>query len=312
LEIRVRSVEETMQLGFETDTGHVYEGANAPQFAVWPNPILSQAKLIESPSDWTDLPQGIWQHPHAWIFREDFFDPVTRIRRGRLYEPGTGATQPRDFAVSAHPFDHEGVRQVAAGRHYTKRLYAYFPCQTFVNRPDHGLGTTLALGQGKTASAWRVIETEVLVSSDILVTLKAFSTFGILPALEVSQIKGIERKSVERAIERVIDSAFRESSISIIEHCRNAATVVLSRWLVGQGADESIKKKDLGDVAKIVEREPYNKLATHNAAEVIRWLHPRSKANEQESKNLRLSVEEDAELAIHALGFILREVGWAK
>ena len=63
---------------------------------------------------------------------------------------------------------------------------------------------------------------------------------------------------------------------------------------------------------KAVEREPYNKIAARNAAEVIRLLHPRGKANEQETKGLRIPVEEDAELAIHALGFILREIDWAK
>lgn len=45
--------------------------------------------------------------------------------------------------------------------------------------------------------------------------------------------------------------------------------------------------------------------------QVVARLHVRGKANEQESKGLRLPVEEDAELCLHALGFVLRDIGWA-
>lgn len=301
-----------MYIGFEEDTGHVYEGANAPQFAVWPSPILSQVKLIESPADWENVPLGISRSPFAWVFREDAYDSVTRIRRGRLYEAVPGCSQPESRPVSAHPFDHEVVREVAAGRGYTKLLFTYWPCQTFINRPDRGLGTTLALGQGQSASAWRVIQTELVISNDVLVTLKAISAFGIVPELDLAKIKDADRQSVERALNRVVDSAFRETPISIIDHCRNAATVILSRWMVAQGANGEIREKDLGNVVKAIEKEPFKKISTSNAAEVIRLLHPRGKANEQESKELRLPVEEDAELAIHTLGFLLRELGWAK
>lgn len=36
------------------------------------------------------------------------------------------------------------------------------------------------------------------------------------------------------------------------------------------------------------------------------------KGIEQHSKSLRLSVEEDAELALQALGFSFREIGWTR
>ena len=57
-------------------------------------------------------------------------------------------------------------------------------------------------------------------------------------------------KPVERALERVVDSAFREMPISVVDHCRNAATVILSRWLVKEGASEVLLKKDLADIGK--------------------------------------------------------------
>lgn len=300
-----------MHIGFEPNTGHVYEGANAPQFAVWPNPVLSQAKLIDHESDWNDLPKGLAQSPFAWVFREDVFDPVTRVRRGRLYEPSSNM-QSQAYSVTAHPFDHEVLREIASNRKLMKNLFAYWPCQSFLNRADRGLGTMLALGQGRSVSLWRVIQTELVVSDDVMVTLKAMSGYGIIPELDGSRLDDNDRQPVERALERVVDSAFREIPISVVDHCRNAATVVLSRWLIKEGAPKELLTKDLADVSRAVERDPYKKVAARNAAEVIRMLHPRGKANEQETKGLRIPVEEDAEMAIHALGFILREIGWAK
>lgn len=300
-----------MHIGFEPDTGHVYEGSHAPQFAVWPSPVLSQAKLIEHESDWNDLPNGLTQSPFAWVFREDVFDPVTRVRRGRLYQPSSN-TQAQAYSVSAHPFDHDDLRKMAANRMLKKNLYAYCPCYAFVNRSDRGLGAILALGYGRTTSAWKVIQTELVVSDDVMVTLKAMSTYGVIPEVDRSEIDDQDRQAVERALERVVDSAFREMPISIVDHCRNAATVILSRWLVKEGASKELLTKDLADVARAVEKDPYKKIAARDAAEVIRKLHPRGKANEQETRSLRIPVEEDAEMAIHALGFILREIGWAK
>lgn len=73
-----------MHIGYDRNTGHVYQGASAPEFAVVPPPLLTQARLVESPADLDALPRGLPQSPLDWVFREDSFDPVTRIRRGLL------------------------------------------------------------------------------------------------------------------------------------------------------------------------------------------------------------------------------------
>lgn len=299
-----------MHLGVERNSGHVYEGYSAPQFAVWPRPAITLATLIESPNGWNRLPRNMSTTPFPWLFREESFDPVTRIRRGRLYESCTGA-QPQIVPVSAHPFDHEAVREIAASRHPTKSLYTYGPCQSMVARPDRGFGTVLALGTGHAASAWRAIQLEVLVDDDILVTLKALSAFGILPEVDFGDLADELRLPVRRAIDRVLDAAFRESPISVVDHCRNAAQVILSRWMVHSGASNSLLAKDLGEVCKAIERD-FNKSAARDAANIVRLLHSRGKANKQETEQLRLAVEEDATLSIEALGFLLRELGWAK
>jgi len=77
-----------------------------------------------------------------------------------------------------------------------------------------------------------------------------------------------------------------------------------------EGAEEALKK-DLAEVNRAVLKAATPLIASHHASEVVRLLHPRGKANEQEFRRLRLAEEEDAELAVHIVGFLLREVGWA-
>jgi hypothetical protein len=85
----------------------------------------------------------------------------------------------------------------------------------------------------------------------------------------------------------------------------------LSRWLVSQGHNRSILAKDLGNVATAIAQPPYEKAGIGWLAQLVARLHVRGKGNEVHSRNLREPIAEDAELALHALGFALREIGWA-
>ena len=297
-----------MYIGYESNSGHVYEGANLPEFPVVPAPLLAQAQLVESASDLDQIPSGIHHHPMSWVFREESFDPVTRIRRGRLYEPYPDA-QPKSCLTRGHPNNQLATHR---GEGLSKSLFTYWPCQTLQSKPRGGVGLSLALGQMKSWSLWRIVQVERLVGDDVLVTLKALAAFGILPDLRGDEIPAQHRASVLRAIDRVLDAAFRESTISVIDQCRNAAAVLLSRWMASKGADDSVLGLDLGALVRRIKEEPHRLAAAASAAEMIRLLHPRGKANEQEAKGYRLAQEEDAEASVHAIGFILRELNWGR
>jgi len=83
------------------------------------------------------------------------------------------------------------------------------------------------------------------------------------------------------------EAAFRETPISVIDQCRNAMAVLLSRWLVAAGHDPSILGADLGKIAEIVGRPPYEKGMVSNLAKVVARLHSRGKSNEAHTKGLR-------------------------
>jgi hypothetical protein len=84
-------------------------------------------------------------------------------------------------------------------------------------------------------------------------------------------------------------------------------------WIEGRtGAARPMLDLDLGKLIVASRSLPSPLTAAAGVAEMINRLHPRGKANEQESRGLRLPTEEDAEAAVHAIGFIMREIGWAR
>jgi hypothetical protein len=300
-----------MYLGIDNQSGLIYEGLGGPDMPVVPTPNVTQAKLIENPEDWASLPSGIFQSPMAWIFREDSFDPVTRTRRGRLYFSPEAQAQPSAHRVVPHPYEDPFGSSAGQGGRQAKSLFTYTACTSLLSEANQGLGLTIALGSPQAASAWRIIQTEVLANGCVMVTLKSLTVFGIVPMLDSSKIDHEFQQSISQAIDRVLDSAFKESPISVIDHCRNAIAVVLSRWLVQKGCDRSILSDDLGRIAGIVAKDPYAIACSSWLAQVVARLHVRGKGNEQHSRSLRAPVEEDAEIAIQALGFVIRDIDWA-
>ena len=158
--------------------------------------------------------------------------------------------------------------------------------------------------------ASQIIQAEVALDDDVVVTLKAKSAFGVLPDVAWDAVPEPHRPQVRAALERVLDSAFRETPVSVIDQCRNAATVVLSGWLVAQGRTD-MAGKDLAVLAKAMEQHAKPMHCAAWLGQTIARLHVRGKSNEQQAKALRLPTEEDAELSLHGLGFLLRDVGWA-
>ncbi|WP_143044820.1 hypothetical protein [Variovorax sp. YR216] len=249
------------------------------------------------------------QSPFSWVFREDTFDAVTRTRRGRLYQ--AEATQPSIRSVAPHPYENPFTRAIGISGQPAKSLNVYSACVALLSMPRRGEGSILALGTARAPSAWRIVQTENLASGDVLVTLKSLSAFGIMPRIDTAKIPEEFRKSVTEAMDRVLNSAFRETPISVIDHCRNALTMLLSRWMVSQGHDRAILSADLGRVAAEVAKAPHEKTGVAWLAQLVARLHARGKGNEAHTKSLRDPVEGDAELAVHALGFALRDTGWA-
>lgn len=300
------------RLGIERSTGLVYEGRGDPTFPTWPTPVVSQATLIEKPADLQKLPGNLDSDPFSLMFRESSFDPVSRVRRGLLFQK-MGTSGWESTSVEAHPASYSDQRDVLVGSgRIRKDLCIYCECSNLLNTPRKGEGMQLAIGARDGYSLWRILQTERTVNSDVLVTLRAESVYGILPAIDRSKISPTHLHKVEAALSRVLDAAYRELPTSVVDQCRNAVCVVVTRW--AQLPEEDEKKRqhpDLGALTKTIREKYPHSSALHSALEIINRLHPRGKDNEVERLELRLVHEGDAELAVHIVGFVLREIGWA-
>lgn len=297
-----------MHLGIEKHTGSVFEGLNGPELPVQPRPTVSQCHLIESEADWGRLPQGLNREAHRWVFREDSFDPVTRIRRGRLYQP-YGTSQPSSTVINRDPLGDNAAGQTGAARLVQLEMYRYIACTGVLAIPNQAYGLTLVLGSGAGVSAYTIVQLEMLVTGDVMATLKAKTAFGVIPDLKESAVPEASRKPVRQALERAVNSAFRETSVSVVDQCRNAMATVLAHFLAAQDNADDLIRKELGQLARLLADRQME--VCGNAAAIVARLHSRGKSNEQHAKGMREPVDEDAEFAVHALGLVMREIGWA-
>lgn len=302
-----------MFLGIDDTTGLVYESVGStPDRPILPIPMVSQARLIGDRSDWDKLPSGYRSGPFTWLFREDSFDPVTRTRRGRLYQSMSNTSYPdQNIRVMPHPFEDPGGRNTGSDGRLRRPLNVYAAGTSLFEQPQRGLGATLALGNKLAASAWRIVDVEITVSDDVMLVLRALSSFGLMPKLDAMKVNERFRDEVARALQKVVDSAFRESPVAVVDSCRDAVALVASRWIWQETLDESILKLDLADVAEKLTAAPRKKLVAANAARTLAILHSRGKSNEQFARGVSPPTEADAEYALYAVALILRELGWA-
>jgi len=73
-----------MMLGLTKHENLVYEGGIGNGRAIWPSPILIPAAFTTSQTDKLEPDSGNMS-PISYIFREDAYGPVSRVRRGRFY-----------------------------------------------------------------------------------------------------------------------------------------------------------------------------------------------------------------------------------
>lgn len=301
------------RLGFDRLSGLIYEGREGPTQPVWPTPALVQATLVSAPFNASDIPGSFESSSHGWMYVDSSFDPTSRIRRGRLFQK-FGAASWEPVQVEAHPAMSSdlGKRSNHGGR-VTKELSVYLECTELLQMPNQGQGLQLALGQRDGYSLWRILQTERLATRDVMLTMRAESAFGIIPALDKSKLPPDSLKAVEAALDRVVNSAYKELPQSVVDHCRNAAVIVISRFMQSvEGLDAPVER-DLGFWISEVRRVFGDKdmVPLRSTLEVINRLHPRVKDNEVHKLGLRPPTESDAEYVVHAIGFLLREVKWA-
>lgn len=277
--------------------GVFFEGDNNDLRAIHPTPIISSFSCSFIHAIGGD----------KIIFREDSFDPVTRIRRGRLYvggkRPGEWPRGRIDYGIF-HPY-------VPSGTAWTPEA-VYDAWRALDIHPQDVNGHVVQIGAYGYLTSWRIVGAELLEIDHVLLTLRANTLLGVLPELitEPADQDGnpIKRADAQRALEALSDAFQRQQPTPTVDVARETARVILTAWI-----GDAARGKDLDDVNKEI---PSSKRITRSTAEILRLLHPRGKSaaiekHAQKGAELRPITEVDAEASVHLISLLLRELGWA-
>ncbi|MHB8231890.1 MAG: hypothetical protein ACYDDB_03190 [bacterium] len=226
------------------------------------------------------------------LFREDNFDPITRIRRGRFYKKSDRGN-PRDCRVPEH---------IGGNPSYTRSLIIYMPYYNI------GKNHLIAIGSGD--SVWRAISIDRISTGEFLVTLKSRNTFGVIPEIDEERIPKIRKQEIISELDHFIDVANRETPGSIVDAARNVAISLIRSYIFANRNDEIILTKDLGELIK--ELKQHEKFISKSAANIINLFHSRNKPNQKTLHGSRSVTEEDSEVTVSLIGLLLQEFGWAK
>jgi hypothetical protein len=289
-----------MMIGVDGNTHLVFEGQGQYGYGIWPTPVLSMATLMDAEFDVGRIPVGTDLLKAQLVFREDSFDPVTRIRRGRLYK--TPGTQPQMWRVHLH------ANIQGSGQSVNMPLHGFDSNQLSGERHKFR-NSLIALGGADAYTLWRVVSVERIVSGEDLLTLRARSSLGTLPELDESKLPEGQLAKVKETLEKLSEAVYRAGPESVIDRARDFAQWSIGTWLAERRDDAALRTLDLWELAGKLEEKDY--AVIRNTGRSIARLHARVKPNVQEEKQTRPITEDDAEFALAASGLLIREFGWA-
>lgn len=266
-----------MFLGIDSENGRLVEGISTSNGRVlFSVPLVSLCKLT---TDRNDLSEGL-DPAYATdkiYFREDFYDPRSRLRRGRVYKANNQSHM--SWMITG-----EGYTKSHIETYSNHSVWAY--CQQNNQRNIYVL-----LGDKSRFTRWKVVDIEVIHTGEELITLKALTAFGLLPEVLDNEVPLESLSRIKNKLQQIVDDMYASSAESTVDNCREAASAIIGSFV-------NQPDKDLGNLITILASSAYEKRMAASAAAVINLFHPRRKASEQVKLGLRTISDEDAQLAV--------------
>jgi len=296
-------------LGIDESQGLVYEGDSSYGVRlVWPTPVLTRAKFLDSTAK--EFAHTGGNSPIKFYFREDSFDPVSRIRRGRFYK-NSGSSGVRWHALPNPLVAIQRIPEVDSNGCQPVSVVDCYAC--ILSSELNALGISfpvVVLGSGKSSSIWAIINIEANFTGEELVTLKARQSLGALPELDLEKLQELKGSNIQEALQTLEDDYHLASPESIVDRANEAATRILNTFLETKGRSfQDSLHKAITEAGKLDQKD--KKEIVRNAADIVRLLHGRTKYAVQKDKNTRDVREQDAELAMQCIGVMLCDLGWA-
>jgi hypothetical protein len=287
-------------LGISKRNGCIYEGEWGNGIPVLGNPLILPVSFVSTDCKLSGTDAlGLPNH----IFREDFFDPITKVRRGRIYR--AGGNQPVEWRVQDSRRSDLKLENWSDGTAQKVELISYqHDSLTYLR--EISTYPEVILGKEPFISIWKIISIESSISDTPVLTLKSYRSFGSIPKLLPNVVPSDILQKLVSALDKVENSSNRLGPLDIIDRCRDVLSIIFGQ-LCGE------LSKDLGKAI-----EAYVKTLDKNRDNLMSWagrivarLHSRGKPNEQHKIGLNESTEEEAQLALRCLWLVLVELGWA-
>lgn len=296
-----------MHLGIDEDRNLIYEGAGFYGCPIVPTPIVTPASIAPLTDNPAEYVSSGTLSECKYIFREDSYDPVTRIRRGRFYNYiGTSNWHIASSQTLLH--EHIEIHGNAPRSKYFQTFSRTSIWSQYLRKGE--VWPLVVLGSKDRFTLWRILSIETNISGEEIVVLRGRHSFGSLPDLDKSKIPADRRDKVLECLFKLQEDIFRASPASVIDRARDVAASILRAHL---GDDPTLKADaDLGSLVKKIS-ESHNYTNVVHAGGIVRILHSRSKPSVQEKiPDIRQVHEQDAEFAVQCIGSILCDLGWAE
>lgn len=239
------------------------------------------------------------------VFKEESFDPITRVKRGSVYI--LDGFQPQEWRV------HDPQRKdlICHGNLGTTaqildaisyRIHPLTQLRGITKLPQ------VTLGLKPYTSLWKIIAIETQFDGKPLLTLKSIRSLGVIPDINFGQYSNDAQAKLKTALESVEMAANRFVPLDTVDRCRDALSIVFGDLAgnltldLGQGIKKYIEKNKIA-----APNRDGQDLISKNA-DIVRSLHARGKPNESHKHNTRPIDEDDAILALNCLWFVLTEL----
>jgi len=283
-----------------------YEGTDARYGQpLWPAPAVSAATVLADAEAYAAIPNTAYLYEVPMVFREDSFDPTTRIRRGRLYKES--AHKPEDWQVQPHPANAAELLEAQSnGGKLPRSLVAFHAWPAMKELGSRPESVLIVLGTRDAFTLWRIVDVERIVTGEDLITLRARSALGVLPELNQAAIPPEDLQSVAEVLERLSRAAYTADAETVVQLARDAAQRSLGAWLAERRDDPQIRQQDLRELARLLKGK-----RNRSMIRLLARLHARTEPDAQGQFGERTLQQGDAEFALAAVGMLLRELGWA-
>ena len=305
-----------MKIGFDRNSHTFYEGFSNLRGArpLSPGVTFTQATFVHNPDKGLDeVPDGIGPSEYELLFREDSFDPVTKIRRGRFYSPDISESNPTRTLVLPLPgLESEANR--ASGILAVKKDLRIFKEERIRSKfAKSSTWPLVVLGWKSSPTFWRILQIENISTGEELVYLRARNSLGILPELDFTKnsISLGDQNEISNKYELLVNDLHVSTAQSIVDHCRDVAEVLLRSKI--RQKDSSFNGGELDSLIKrFSEKYPDDFRLISHYSNIIRQFHQRRKTALQDKSNVRPILEEDAELTVNCISSMIRDLGLAK